>query len=219
MSSPRSGEREAGRGRRDGRPLRLLGRGPGGPRRRLRLHGGLAGSHHAEGSGPAAATDAAGRSLGQRGDGLRGGRAYRDALGPSASSHVAAIEMDGGCERPVGFGFSVTKPGEPRPRRGEAGPREPDDPGAAKALATLRGIGALFDGIDAGAVKWAGAGPTSRPSCATVCPGCPSTRRASTTSTAPHAGRHDRQGGPLRPAAGGGMLAVMATCWRTCRRS
>ena len=96
-------------------------------------------------------------------NGLRGGRAYRDALGPSASSHVAAIEMDGGCERPVGFGFSVTKPGEPRPRRGEAGPREPDDPGAAKALATLRGIGALFDGIDAGAVKWGGGGADISP--------------------------------------------------------
>jgi Zn-dependent M28 family amino/carboxypeptidase len=96
-------------------------------------------------------------------NGLRGGRAYRDALGASVSSHVAAIEMDGGCERPVGFGFSVAKPGEPRPRRGEEGPREPDDPAAAKALATLRRIGALLDGIDAGAVKWGGGGADISP--------------------------------------------------------
>jgi len=91
-------------------------------------------------------------------NGLRGGRAYRDALGASASSHVAAIEMDGGCERPVGFGFSVTRPGQPRPRRGEDAPREPEDPDAAKALATLRRIATLFDGLDAGTVKWGGGG-------------------------------------------------------------
>jgi len=97
-------------------------------------------------------------------NGLRGGRAYREALGDSVSSHVAAIEMDGGCERPVGFGFSVTKPGEPRPRRGEGGtPVEPADPVAAKALATVREVGSLFDSIDAGTVKWGGGGADISP--------------------------------------------------------
>jgi Zn-dependent M28 family amino/carboxypeptidase len=40
-------------------------------------------------------------------NGLNGGRAYHAALGGAFASHVAAIEMDGGCERPVGFGFSL----------------------------------------------------------------------------------------------------------------
>ena len=92
-----------------------------------------------------------------------GGKAYREALGSDVSSHVAAIEMDGGCERPVGFGFSVSKPGEPRPRRGDASPREPEDPAARKALATLRQVGSLFGGIDAAAVKWGGGGADISP--------------------------------------------------------
>jgi hypothetical protein len=40
-------------------------------------------------------------------NGTAGGEAYRAALGDDVDSHVAAIEMDGGCERPVGFGFSL----------------------------------------------------------------------------------------------------------------
>jgi len=95
-------------------------------------------------------------------NGLNGGKAYREALGSDVSSHVAAIEMDGGCERPVGFGFSVTRPGEPRPG-GRARDSEPADPDAAKALATLRRIGTLFDGIDAAPVKWGGGGADISP--------------------------------------------------------
>ncbi len=91
-------------------------------------------------------------------NGLRGGKAYREALGADVSSHVAAIEMDGGCERPVGFGFSVTKPGVPLPSRRGGGPTEPEDNDAAQALATLRRIGSLFDGLDADTVKWGGGG-------------------------------------------------------------
>jgi hypothetical protein len=36
-------------------------------------------------------------------NGLAGGIAYRQALGDAVGNHVAAIEMDGGCERPIGF--------------------------------------------------------------------------------------------------------------------
>jgi hypothetical protein len=93
---------------------------------------------------------------------LNGGKAYRAALGAGVSSHVAAIEMDGGCERPVGFGFSVTRPGKPRPG-GSAQDSEPADPGAAKALATLRRIGSLFDGIEAASVRWGGGGADISP--------------------------------------------------------
>lgn len=96
-------------------------------------------------------------------NGLRGGKAYREALGTGVASHVAAIEMDGGCERPVGFGFSVVKPGAATPSRRGGGPAEPEDPDAAKALATLRRIGSLFDGFDAAPVKWGGGGADISP--------------------------------------------------------
>jgi Zn-dependent M28 family amino/carboxypeptidase len=91
-------------------------------------------------------------------NGLRGGAAYRDALGTQVQSHVAAIEMDGGCERPTGFGFSLVKPGEARTRRGAAQPSEPSDPRAVQALAGVRRIASLFDAIDATAVRWGGGG-------------------------------------------------------------
>ena len=82
-------------------------------------------------------------------NGLDGGRAYREALGKDVASHLAAIEMDGGCERPVGFGFSTAS--------------EPTDPAAVRALATVRQIGALFGAIDATSVKWGGGGADISP--------------------------------------------------------
>jgi Zn-dependent M28 family amino/carboxypeptidase len=82
-------------------------------------------------------------------NGLNGGRAYREALGKNVASHVAAIEMDGGCERPVGFGFSTAS--------------EPTDPAAVRALATVSQIGALFGAIDATTVKWGDGGADISP--------------------------------------------------------
>lgn len=38
-------------------------------------------------------------------NGGAGGRAYKDWLGDNVKTHVAAIEMDGGAEKPLGFGF------------------------------------------------------------------------------------------------------------------
>lgn len=84
-----------------------------------------------------------------------GGRAYREALGADVKGHVAAIEMDGGCERPTGFGVSILKPGETR-RGGRAD--LPEDPAAGAALAALREVAALFAPIDAAEVKWGGGG-------------------------------------------------------------
>ncbi len=40
-------------------------------------------------------------------NGMRGGNAYRDWAGGTVKNHVAAIEMDGGAERPVGFGLGA----------------------------------------------------------------------------------------------------------------
>jgi carboxypeptidase Q len=56
-----------------------------------------------------------------------GGAAYRDSLGSDVSSHVMAIESDGGVFRPLGFGFA----------------------GSDSALAILRQIGHLLAPIDA----------------------------------------------------------------------
>ena len=36
-----------------------------------------------------------------------GGRAYREMVGDDIDRHVAAIEMDGGAESPIGFGFGL----------------------------------------------------------------------------------------------------------------
>jgi carboxypeptidase Q len=40
-------------------------------------------------------------------NGQRGAKAYRDSLGAAVAQHVAALESDGGVERPVGFGVRV----------------------------------------------------------------------------------------------------------------
>ena len=80
-------------------------------------------------------------------NGLRGAQAYRDALGDDVGSHVAAIEMDGGCERPVGFGFTL---------RGISS--EGDDERYERAHALLREIAALLEPIDASEIERHGGG-------------------------------------------------------------
>jgi Zn-dependent M28 family amino/carboxypeptidase len=104
-------------------------------------------------------------------NGLRGARAYRDALGADAASHVAAIEMDGGCERPVGFGASLLKPGESRRRGTASAPAEPTDAKGAALLATVREIGSLFGSIEATAVRWGGGGADLGPLMSAGVPG------------------------------------------------
>jgi hypothetical protein len=77
-------------------------------------------------------------------NGLAGGRAYRESLGDDVDSHVAAIEMDGGCERPIGFGFTL--------------PGEVPEGAEERAIGMLREIAALFDGIDADEIRTPGGG-------------------------------------------------------------
>jgi hypothetical protein len=103
-------------------------------------------------------------------NGIAGGKAYHAALAGDFKSHAAAIEMDGGCERPAGFGITVRKPGEPRPPRGEPPPTAPDGRGEA-ALATVRQIASLFAPIDATAVRWGGGGADISPLMAEGVPG------------------------------------------------
>ena len=79
-------------------------------------------------------------------NGTRGANAYRDALGAGVGTHVAAIEMDGGAERPIGFGYSIN---------GLAGA----DPRALAAAATLRQIARLLEAVGANSIE-AGGGET-----------------------------------------------------------
>ena len=75
-------------------------------------------------------------------NGLGGGRTYREALGDGVESHVAAVEMDGGCERPVGFGLGLPE-GEPRTDR---------------ALEQARQIASALSGIGADQISLGGGG-------------------------------------------------------------
>jgi len=80
-------------------------------------------------------------------NGLRGGRAYREWVGGDIDDHVAAIEMDGGAERPVGFGFGL-----------RSGREDGPDRAYENGLETLAQIGALLEGIDAGVMERGGGG-------------------------------------------------------------
>jgi hypothetical protein len=80
-------------------------------------------------------------------NGLRGGRAYREWVGDAIDKHVAAIEMDGGAERPIGFGLGL-----------QAGDVDRDDAVYDEALATLSEIGAFFSALDADVMQRGGGG-------------------------------------------------------------
>ena len=74
-------------------------------------------------------------------NGGAGGRAYRALVGDAIHNHVAAIEMDGGAEKPVGFGVS---PGGP-------------------ALARAKEIGRLLETIGADTIHEGGGGSDIAP--------------------------------------------------------
>jgi Zn-dependent M28 family amino/carboxypeptidase len=83
-------------------------------------------------------------------NGLRGGRAYREALtDDEVARHVAAIEMDGGVERPIGFGFSFG---------GASSARQDSERVYESALAKLEQIGRLLASIDADEISRGGGG-------------------------------------------------------------
>ncbi len=77
-------------------------------------------------------------------NGGAGGEAYRDWAGEQVKNHVAAIEMDGGAEKPVGFGVSGRND--------------------TQALVNkMREIGRLLDRIDAGSIQPGGGGADISP--------------------------------------------------------
>lgn len=77
-------------------------------------------------------------------NGGAGGVAYREWVGTMVRNHVAAIEMDGGAEKPAGFGVST--PGD-----------------SLAALNRVREIGKLLDRIDAGSIQPGGGGADIAP--------------------------------------------------------
>ena len=85
-------------------------------------------------------------------NGGAGGEAYRAWAGESVKNHVAAIEMDGGAEKPTGFGVSANG----------------DLQGV---LGRLREIGTLLDRVDASAIQLGGGGADIAPIMADGVPG------------------------------------------------
>ena len=77
-------------------------------------------------------------------NGGAGGEAYREWAGAAARNHVAAIEMDGGAEKPTGFGISALNDNQ-------------------SALNRVRDIGRLLERIDAGSILPGGGGADIAP--------------------------------------------------------
>ena len=94
------------------RTPRLLGRRAGRARRRRRLRDQPGGAAAHEAARPQPAAHRALRAVDQRGERRQGRQGLR-RFARAPERHVAAIESDGGVERPVGFGFDDS----PRSRR------------------------------------------------------------------------------------------------------
>jgi hypothetical protein len=85
-------------------------------------------------------------------NGGAGGEAYRTWVGDSVKNHVAAIEMDGGAERPTGFGVS-------------------GNGDLQSTLTRLREVGTLLERIDAASIQLGGGGADIAPIMADGVPG------------------------------------------------
>ncbi len=97
-------------------------------------------------------------------NGGAGGRAYREMVGDGATRHVAAIEMDGGAEKPVGFGFGSG--GGARRASAAGGASEEGGnipPPSAAAFARVEEIGKLLASLDGGKVSPGGGGADIAP--------------------------------------------------------
>ena len=85
-------------------------------------------------------------------NGGAGGKAYHDWIGDKVKNHVAAIEMDGGAEKPLGFG--VTAGGQ-----------------TVAAITMLKDVGALLERIGADSIGAGGGGADIAPIMAAGVPG------------------------------------------------
>jgi hypothetical protein len=91
-------------------------------------------------------------------NGSRGAEAYRAWVGNQIRDHVAAIEMDGGAERPVGFGYATTVTALGRDSNSDE-----KTYALADSFALCEQIGQLLKSIDATIVRPVGGGEDIRP--------------------------------------------------------
>jgi carboxypeptidase Q len=89
--------------------------------------------------------------------GLSGARAYRDWIGEEINQHVAAIEMDGGAEKPIGFGLGLSK--------------SLDETHQKDTLAVASAIGRLLSPVGADQITLGGGGADISPLMAEGVPG------------------------------------------------
>lgn len=102
-------------------------------------------------------------------NGGAGGRAYRAMIGNEIRNQVAAIEMDGGAEKPVGFGF-----GNGEAERVRLGQKPGESHGQQVSQAAFQRvveIGKLLAGIDGGVISHGGGGSDIAPLLADGVPG------------------------------------------------
>jgi hypothetical protein len=107
-------------------------------------------------------------------NGGAGGRAYRAMVGDQVKNHVAAIEMDGGAEKPIGFGFGGRGGGLGRRLAPDVAlqaeeKRPAQTPAASFARAVE--IGSLLEGIEGGQMSPGGGGEDISPLLAEGVPG------------------------------------------------
>lgn len=91
-------------------------------------------------------------------NGGAGGIAYGALLGDEVKNHVAAIEMDGGAEKPVGFGFGNSGALSGRRRAGGGPSLPPQPPPSQAAFQRVTDIGKLLAGIEGGKISPGGGG-------------------------------------------------------------
>ncbi len=109
-------------------------------------------------------------------NGGAGGRAYRAMIGDQIRNHVAAIEMDGGAEKPIGFGFGSGGSGMAglgrRLAPGAMPTTEKRPPQTSQgAFARAVEIGQLLEGLDGGQISPGGGGEDISPLLADGVPG------------------------------------------------
>ena len=106
-------------------------------------------------------------------NGGAGGRGYRAYIGDAVKNHVAAIEMDGGAEKPVGFGFGSGGEGMGGGRRRAGGGTPPATaiPTSKAAFDRAVEIGKLLESIEGGKMSPGGGGADISPLTAEGVPG------------------------------------------------
>jgi len=100
-------------------------------------------------------------------NGGAGGIAYRKMVGDAVKNHVAAIEMDGGAEKPLGFGFG----GGGEERIGGTRRRATVPTATPAQFARVVEIGKLLEPIGAGQMTSGGGGADISPLLADAVPG------------------------------------------------